>query len=156
MNRLAHHDDKLALWIAIIIILFSLLINLGIRNVVGDVVRGPGNFPTEPPLTLTLADLEEGVILGRGITAIQLPEELVGKRYEEVFKGMQTAVRFVHDNHEKTFTEGQRIWIPQNKKYKHEIKKYQWDHYYTETIQTTSIKIKMLQQKVWVYNLPEN
>ncbi len=151
---MVHHDDNLALWIAIIIILFSLIINLGIANFVGDVVRGPNDiYPAKVPVVLTMQDLEEGVVLARGNVNVIVPDELVGKRHADVFKTIEDNVRFVENDYTKTFKQGKKIWVPDILKYQKDVRKYMIDGLYADWIVSNELKIKIFGKDhvVWVY-----
>ena len=152
---MVHHDDNLALWIAVIIIVFSLLINLGIASVVGEAVRGPNaNYQTKAPLVLSVQDLQEGVILARGNTNVIVPDQLVGKLHSDVFRTVESNIRLVENNYAKRFQQGKKIWIPASTRYQKDIRKYTVDGVYTDTLVSQDLKIKVFGKDhvVWVYN----
>ncbi|MEK6812548.1 MAG: hypothetical protein AABX86_00330 [Nanoarchaeota archaeon] len=148
---MVYRNDRLALWIALLIIAFSLFINLGLASLVGEVVRGPsGIFLAKEPLELTLEELAEGVVLIRGNTHLILPQELVGEMYADVFATVKGNVRFVEDDYTKTFRAGKRIWVAHDKK---QIVKYTRDGFYTPVILSREVNVHVFgaSHVVWVY-----
>ncbi|MDO8628261.1 MAG: hypothetical protein Q7R56_00735 [Nanoarchaeota archaeon] len=132
---MAASDDKLALWIAILLIAFSLLINIGIPAITGKTVVGT--------TTITLENLEQGITLYKGNNKIIIPETLIGTPADKLFASIQDNVRFVEMGY-TSFQQGKKIWLVERPKYNKEIIKYKRDHYYSPIITSKEIKIKIL------------
>src|SRR3989344_3540471 len=146
---MATSDDKFAFWIAVLVITFSLIINVGIPAITGKSISDEPYIPS-----ISIQQLEQGINLHRGINKFIIDEDFIELPAEDIFASIKDHIHYVTMGRQ-TFQQGRKIWLPTKPRYNKEISKYRIDNYYTTTITDTYLHIKVIgtDRTVWNYNL---
>lgn len=135
--------DRAILAIAILIIVFSLSINVNLGNILtGYSIK---------EIEVSVDDLKNGVELHKGSTRIVVPEELIGYEYKDVFESLSESLNYVNDDWRSNFLKNERIYISEDGWWRHRIYAYKSKGWFTDIVRSREIFVNLNSEGLWLY-----